>query len=110
MDAQKIEKFIDAGYTKAEIELLFKDPKVDPEPDNKTEPEKDPESDNKTEPAEKETSGEDFAEVIATLAGSIAELKDTVKAMQQSNIDKARTGSNKNDTIEDAMQSFIEKL
>lgn len=103
LDANKIEKFIDAGYTKAEIELLFKDPKVDPEPEPepKQEPEKKPE----------EKQGNDsMEEAIKSLTNTVNALSDTVKAMQTANIDSDKTENNKDNTIEGVMQSFIEKL
>lgn len=113
MDAQKIEKFIDAGYTKEEIDLLFKDPKVDPE---KKDPEpdqdkKDPAPDQgKKDPEPDKNSHENFAEAIKTLTDSMSALQNTIKEMQKANIDGAKTDSGKKDSINEVMQSFIEKL
>ena len=102
MDANKIEKFIDAGYTKAEIELLFKDPKVGPEPVKDPEPAKDPEPTNNYH--------EEFAAAIKTLTDSVAGLQTTVKAIQEANLKGAATDTAKKDTIADTMKSFIDTL
>ena len=114
MDAQKIEKFIDAGYTKSEIELLFKDPKVDPEPEQKKEPEQKNEiSDNSNldqNNSQKISDNDAMAEAIKTLTNTVNALSDTVKAMQAANIDSSKTDSNKDNTVENVMRSFIEKL
>ena len=114
MDANKIEKFIDAGYTKQEIELLFKDPKVDPEPEEKKDPEQKTEnSDNsKIDQNNSQTNSDNdtMAEAIKTLTNTVNALSDTVKAMQAANIDSSKTESNKDNTVESVMQSFIEKL
>lgn len=114
MDANKIEKFIDAGYSKQEIELLFKDPKVDPDPEQKNEPEQKIEnSDNSNldQNNSRTTSDNDtMAEAIKTLTNTVNALSDTVKAMQTANINSVKTETNKDSTIEGVMQSFIEKL
>ena len=126
MDANKIEKFIDAGYTKAEIELLFKDPKVEPE---KKEPEKkEPEQKNEKTDSLKMVQNNsqtiphtdshiidmnDFINMnstIKSLTNTVNSLTETVKAMQTANINSVKTESNKDNTIEGVMQSFIEKL
>lgn len=114
MDANKIEKFIDAGYTKQEIELLFKDPKVDPEPEQKKEPEQKPENSDNSKMdqnnSQKTSDNETMAEAIKTLTNTVNALSDTVKAMQTANINSVKTETNKDNTIEGVMQSFIEKL
>lgn len=123
MDANKIEKFIDAGYTKQEIELLFKDPKVDPEPEKKEPEQKTEISDNsKIDQNNSQTNPytdshiidmKDFINMnntIKSLTDTVNALTDTVKAMQTANINSVKTESNKDNTIEGVMQSFIEKL
>ena len=116
MTAQQIEKFIDAGYSKAEIELLFKDPKVDPEPKDKDpepkdkDPEpKDPEPKDKDK-KEPENNFNEIAETIKSLTDTVNSLTSTVKALQDSNINKANSGKAKKDGITEAMQSFIDQL
>ena len=112
MDANKIEKFIDAGYTKQEIELLFKDPKVDPE--QKPEPEqKNENSDNSNldqNSSQTNSDNDTMAEAIKTLTNTVNALSDTVKAMQAANINNDKTETNKDNTVESVMKSFIEKL
>lgn len=114
MDANKIEKFIDAGYTKQEIELLFKNPKVDQEPEQKNEPEQKTEvSDNSKmvqNNSQTNTDNDNMAETIKTLTDTVNALSDTVKAMQTANINCVKTESNKDNTIEGVMRTFIEKL
>ena len=124
MDANKIEKFIDAGYTKHEIELLFKDPKVDPEPEQKNDPEQKTEiSDNsKMDQVKNQNIPHtdshiidmgDFINMnntIKSLTDTVNSLTETVKAMQTANINSVKTETNKDNTIEGVMQSFIEKL
>ena len=108
MDATKIEKFIDAGYTKEEINLLFKDPKIDPKP----EPEKDADPQPDPEP-DRGQDNDPMAEInntIKTLTDTVSALSDTVKAMQQNNVNNAATNKGKKDSIADMMQSFVEKL
>ena len=109
MTAQQIEKFIDAGYSKAEIELLFKDPKVDPEPKDKDPEPKDPEPKDKDK-KEPENNFNEIAETIKSLTDTVNSLTSTVKALQDSNINKANSGKAKKDGITEAMQSFIDQL
>lgn len=124
MDANKIEKFIDAGYTKQEIELLFKNPKVDPEPEQKNEP--DPKNENSDNSSAAQSNSQiiphtdshiidmnDFINMnsaIKSLTDTVNSLTETVKAMQTANINSVKTETNKDKTIEGVMQSFIEKL
>ena len=117
MTTQQIEKFIDAGYTKEEINLLFKDPKIDPEPEPEPEPEDkkkpQPEPENKAQPQpdpEQNNSHEQFAQAFKSLTDIVAGLQETVKALQENNIKNAGTDNSKKDTIQDVMQSFIDQL
>ena len=118
MTAQQIEKFIDAGYTKEEINLLFKDPKVDPAPENVGNGKNDNEEDKNAQDPGKDTTDknvekggkENFELALKGLSDSIAELKETVKAMQDENIKNARTDSIDDNSDEKIMRSFIEKL
>ena len=116
MDANKIEKFIDAGYTKQEIELLFKDPKVDPEPkdnEDKEEVSDNLKMDQMNSQKNIDDSKIDFIAMnnsITSLTETVNALSETVKAMQSANIGSAQGGKAKADSVESVMQSFIEKL
>ena len=118
MTAQQIEKFIDAGYTKEEINLLFKDPKVDPAPGNVENDENDDEEDKKALDPGKATTDENvekggkdnFELALKGLSDSIAELEEAVKAIQDENLRNAHTDSIDDDNDEKIMRSFIENL
>ena len=122
MNAQQIEKFIDAGYTKGEIELLFKNPKVDPEPEPETKPEPKKElldndpaatksSQTKTEnESNKNLDLKEMTDTIKTLTDTVTSLSETVKALQDNNIKGAKTDNLDQNNIEQVMQSFVEKL
>lgn len=114
MDANKIEKFIDAGYTKKEIDLLFLDPKIPPEApeDEKVEPENDKiEEASGTKEFSKDTKDYDLLmNNIKSLTDTVTALSDTVKALQNNNINGANSNTPKKDTIMETMQSFVENL
>lgn len=107
MDANKIEKFIDAGYTKEDIDLLFSDPKIPEEAPKDPEPEAAPKD---PEPAPQDPATNDLNDTVKMLMDTVADLSNTVKALQQSNVTGANTPSPKKDSIAETMQSFIEKL
>ena len=110
MDASKIEKFIDAGYTKEEINLLFKDPKIDPKPEQKNDPKPQPDPEPDKADANQQDPMIEINNTIKTLTDTVTSLSDTVKAMQQSNINNATTDTSKKDSLAEVMQSFVEKL
>ena len=118
MTAQQIEKFIDAGYTKEEINLLFKNPKVDPEPENVENGKNDTGKDKNTEDHAKDTTDknvengakENFELALKGLSDSIAELKETVKQMQIDNANGARTDSVEDKSEENLIKSFLDKF
>ena len=90
MDATKNEKFIDAGYTKQEIELLFKDPKVDPKPEDKPEgpaAENENSDNSKIDQMKSQTIPEnEISATLKSLTDTVNSLTETVKAMQSANI------------------------
>ena len=114
MDASRIEKFIDAGYTKKEIDLLFSDPKIPPEA-SEDEKEK-----TKTDTKEEGSGTKEFSEDtkdydllmdnFKSLSDTVSALSDTVKALQKGNIDGAVSKTPKKDSIIETMQSFVENL
>lgn len=118
MDIEKIEKFIDAGYTKAEIEALeHPDTKGGDnsgkakEPDNASAEKEQGSANLENESAlEKVGTSMEIAAAIEALTNTVSGLKETVKAMQDANAGKAATDKPKKDTIGEAMQSFINTL
>lgn len=114
MDANKIEKFIDAGYTKEDIDLLFSDPKIPEEAPKDPEPApKDPEpapQDPEPAPKDPDPATNGLTDTVKMLMDTVADLSNTVKALQQSNVTGANTPTPKKDSIAETMQSFIEKL
>jgi hypothetical protein len=115
MDIEKIEKFIDAGYTKEDIEKMLQGGNDD---GGKSEglqdaDEKSNEGGKPEEPKEQSAgnpSHDSTIETIKALTETVNSLKDTVKAMQNSNADKADSGRKPKDEIEDVMKSFIDTL
>lgn len=105
MDANKIEKFIDAGYTKEDIDLLFSDPKIPEEAPKDPEP-----APQDPEPAPQDPATNDLNDTVKMLMDTVADLSNTVKALQQSNLTGAKTPSPKKDSIAETMQSFINNL
>ena len=110
MDIEKIEKFIDAGYTKAEIdELLAATPKG--EEQRETTPDAGEEQGPNDEKNEvKINQPVEITAAIEALTNTVAGLKETVKAMQEKNLAGASTDKPKKDSINEAINSFMEKF
>ena len=113
MDIEKIEKFIDAGYTKSEIDALLSEGKPDAiQGEDKNNPES-------TKPEGTENEGAknaqndvsvDTAEMLATLTKTVEGLTNTVKVLQSENIKNANIGSKTVDAIKETMDSFLKDL
>ena len=114
MDIEKIEKFIDAGYTKAEIDALLSAGKPDGiQGKNENDPEgakpEEPKGQSATDSAH--DNAVDTAEMLKTLTNTVEGLTNTVKALQAANIKNANSGSAKpHDTIQETMDSFLKDL
>ena len=109
MDIEKIEKFIDAGYTKAEIdELLAGAPKG--EEAGAENPDAGKESNASEEKASEVNQPVEITAAIEALTNTVAGLKETVKAMQEKNLAGASTDKPKKDTVNEAIASFMEKF
>lgn len=113
MDIEKIEKFIDAGYTKKEIDELLSpgNPEGIQTPDENgsgsAEPEK-PKEQSAADPAYDSTVNN---EMIKTLTDTVKGLQETVKALQDQNAKRADSGAGKtSDPIKDTIDSFISSL
>lgn len=109
MDIEKIEKFLDAGYTKAEIDELIKGAGSGAEDAGK-----ETEDAGKEQGATKQENGgkvENTAdETLKALTETVKGLTETVKAMQTKAAETATGGKAENNGINDVMKSFIEKL
>ena len=115
MDIEKIEKFIDAGYTKEEINAMLSEggnagavqtPNEQPATSPKLEESKEQGAGNTPHDSEVNT-----AEMLKTLTSTVEGLKDTVKALQAANAKNADSGGKKPDNeISSIMDSFIKTL
>ena len=115
MDIEKIEKFIDAGYTKEDIEKMLQGGNDDggkseglQEEDKKRVESGKPE--NSKESCADNAPHDSTIEMVKALTETVNSLKDTVKAMQNNNAEKADSGRKPKDEIEDVMKSFIDTL
>ena len=118
MEIEKIEKFIDAGYTKEEINALLSGgnpeggnpegiQKKNEDGNGSTEPEK-----PKDQSAGNQTHDQSL-EITATLQAlttTVKGLQDTVKAIQTASAKAAATPTPKTDEIKSIMDSFIKTL
>ena len=112
MDIEKIEKFIDAGYTKEEINAMLSDggnagtvQAQNEQQATGAEPEKSEEQ-GATDSAHDST-----LEMLKTLTSTVEGLKDTVKALQAANAKSADSGrKNPENEINNIMDSFIKTL
>lgn len=118
MDIETITKLLDAGYTKAEIDAMAAPAATDQGgegsgKDNQTTTEK-PGNDgakNESEVNKEQTdAGAEFAAALKTLTDTVTGLKDTVKAMQEANINGAKQTGGVADPITDTIKAFIDTL
>lgn len=113
MEIEKIEKFIDAGYTKEEINALLSGGN----PETVQEENEDGNDNPKPEEPKEQSAGnqahDSAVEITATLQAlttTVRGLQDTVKAIQAANAKSAATDSPKTDEIKSIMDSFISTL
>ena len=110
MDIEKIEKFIDAGYTKQEIDEMLKG--TDSHEDESAgageqETEEQGEADKTHENA---LTTDDITKTIEALTKTVDGLTNTVKAMQEANVNNANGGRAGTDTVGEVINSFINEL
>ena len=115
MDIEKIEKFIDAGYTKEDIEKMLQGGNNDGgKPEGLQEEDKKPNEGGEPEKSKEQSAGntphDSTVETLKALTETVNSLKDTVKAMQNNNAENADSGRKPKDEIEDVMKSFIDTL
>lgn len=109
MDSEQIIKLLDAGYTKADID------KMEAKPDGKESGTPDDTAGTETAgtPETKEEKKEETITqnaAIKALSETVAQLTETVKAMQAKNINGATGGKPEAKSVDDVMKSFIENL
>ena len=105
MDIEKIEKFIDAGYTKQEIDEMLKG--TDAHEDEGAGAGEQDEADKTHESA---LTSDDIAKTIEALTKTVDGLTNTVKAMQEANVNNANGGRAGTDKVGDVINSFIKEL
>ena len=114
MDIETITKLIDAGYTKAEIDAMqagHDSGSATDENAGETTPNAGQEQ---GAPNEKNASTVnnpvEITAAIEALNNTVAGLKETVKAMQDKNLANASTDKPKKDSINEAINSFMENF
>lgn len=110
MEIETIEKLIDAGYTKAEIDALLSGGNSNPiqGTDEHNEGSGAPEEPKGTEAPKADAV---TAEMLKTLTSTVEGLQETVKALQAANVKNADSGSSKvSDPIKETIDSFINEL
>ena len=110
MDIEKIEKFIDAGYTKAEIDALIAGaPKS--EDAGETAPKAGEEQGDAGEKNASEINQPvEIGAAIEALTNTVAGLKETVKALQDKNVANASTDKPKKDVVKETIDSFMQNF
>lgn len=118
MEIEKIEKFIDAGYTKEEINALLSGGNEEGgNPEGIQEKNENGNSSAEPEKPKEQSAGnqahDSSLEITATLQAlttTVKGLQDTVKAIQAANVKTAATPTPKNDEIKSIMDTFINSL
>lgn len=108
MDYETTLKFINAGYTKEEIENLGAGTEIESE--HATDVPKAEPNEAKEVHAGEITRETDPNGEIEALKKSIAELNETIKAIQSDNISKANGGKKPTDSVKEAIDSFIKEF
>ena len=110
MDIEKIEKFIDAGYTKQEIDEMLKGADAN-ENESAGAGEQEKQEQGEADKAHESTlSSDDMLKSIEALTKTVDGLTSTVKAMQEANVNNANGGRAGTDTVGEVINSFIKEL
>lgn len=113
MDIEKIEKFIDAGYTKAEIEAMERAAAGSGDNAGESAGAPDDTAGKEQGYASAEDASQisaDVAKAIEALTNTVTGLQNTVKAMQDSNINKSHTDKPDKGGVDEVIKSFIDTL
>ena len=114
MDIETITKLIDAGYTKAEIDAMqtgHDDGGTTDKNAGETNPDAGKEQSTPNEKNASEVNQPvEITAAIEALTNTVAGLQETVKAIQNNNVANASTDKPKKDSINEAINSFMEKF
>lgn len=110
MEIEKIEKFIDAGYTKQEIDEMLNGADTN-ENESAGAGEQEKQEQGKADKThESALTSDDITKTIEALTKTVDGLTNTVKAMQEANVNNANGGRAGTDTVGDVINSFINEL
>ena len=114
MDFETITKFVNAGYTKAEIESMQAGHEKGGETDKGAgAPDQNAsEEQGATNPENASTVNQpvEIGAAIEALTNTVAGLKETVKALQDKNVANASTDKPNKDTIKETIDSFMKNF
>lgn len=113
MEIEKIEKFIDAGYTKEEINALLSGGNAEGIQKKNEDGNGSAEHEESKEQGAGNQTHDQSLEITATLQAlttTVKGLQDTVKAIQAANVKTAATPTPKTDEIKSIMDTFINSL
>ena len=114
MDVETIKKFIEAGYTKADIDTMQGGNTEASENAEGEEGTEGTEGTKTNQHADMDTKsdipkGAEVDKAFKALSDTVAELSETIKKMQENNVRKADGGA-PTDKIKEVMDSFINEL
>jgi len=110
MDIEKIEKFIDAGYTKQEIDEMLKETDANENESAGAGEQKTEEQGEADKTHESALTSDDITKTIEALTKTVDGLTNTVKAIQEANVNNANGGRAGTDTVGEVINSFIKEL
>lgn len=110
MDIEKIEKFIDAGYTKAEIDEMLKGTDSHEDESAGAGEQTTQEQGEADKAHESALTSDDITKTIEALTKTVDGLTNTVKSMQDANVNNATGGRAGTDTVGEVINSFIKEL
>ncbi len=110
MDIEKIEKFIDAGYTKQEIDEMLKGTDSNENESAGSGEQEKQEQGEADKTHESALTFDDITKTIEALTKTVDGLTNTVKAMQEANVNNANGGRAGTDTVGEVINSFIKEL
>ena len=110
MNIEKIEKFIDAGYSKQEIDEMLKGNDAHEDESAGAGEQEKQEQGEADKTHESALTADDMLKSIEALTKTVDGLTNTVKAMQEANVNNANGGRAGTDTVGEVINSFIKEL
>ena len=110
MEIEKIEKLIDAGYTKQEIDEMLKGSDSHEDKNAGAEEQTTQEQSEADKTHESALTSDNITKTIEALTKTVDGLTNTVKAMQEANVNNANGGRMGSDTVSDVINSFMKEL